>query len=334
MLVITGGAGFIGSNIALGLNHAGRDDLIIVDDMTMAAKVGNLARIQFMDYIDKDDFRRALSAREPWTNEIDGVFHQGACTSTTEPDGRYVLSNNYGYSKDVLAFCQARRIPLIYASSAAVYGDARTFREDADGHWPLNVYGLSKMLFDRHVRRLLDRGPAAQVVGLRYFNVYGPRETHKGSMASLVMQLDDQLESDGGLRLFGGSGSFAAGEQRRDFVYVKDVVDVVLWFFMHPDKAGIFNCGAGQSRTFNALAEQVIRFRGGGRVDYIPFPKSLVGRYQNFTEADLTLLRAAGYAGDFTSIERGIPEYLAWRRTDRRNFWSGELRCCQLSSDT
>ena len=314
MLVITGGAGFIGSNLALALNHAGRDDLVIVDDMTKASKVGNLAGVQLIDYVDKDDFRRTLNAHEPWTNEIDLVFHQGASTSTTGPDGRYVLRNNYEYSKDVLAFCQTRRIPLIYASSAAVYGAARTFREDADGHWPLNVYGLSKMLFDMHVRRLLERGPAAQIVGLRYFNVYGPREAHKGSMASLVMQLDDQLEADDSARLFGAFGGFAAGEQRRDFVYVKDVVDVMLWFFTHPDKSGIFNCGSGQSRTFNELAEQVVRFRAGGRIGYIPFPKSLVGRYQNFTEADLRLLRGAGYASDFTSIERGIPEYLAWRR--------------------
>jgi ADP-L-glycero-D-manno-heptose 6-epimerase len=314
MLVITGGAGFIGSNLALALNRVYHDDLVIVDDMTKASKVGNLAGVQLIDYVDKDDFRRALNAHEPWTKEIDAVFHQGACTSTTEPDGRYILRNNYDYSKDVLAFCQTRQIPLIYASSAAVYGGAQSFREDADRHDSLNVYGLSKVLFDMHVRHLLEHGAAAQIVGLRYFNVYGPREAHKGSMASLVMQLDDQLEADGSARLFGASGGFAAGEQRRDFVYVRDVVDVVLWFFAHPDKSGIFNCGSGQSRTFNALAQQVIRFRGGGRVDYIPFPKPLAGRYQNFTEADLSLLRGAGYAGDFSPIEQGIPEYLAWRR--------------------
>lgn len=314
MLVITGGAGFIGSNLALALNHAGREDLVIVDDMTKASKVGNLDGVRLIDYVDKDDFRTALLAHEPWTNEIGAVFHQGACTSTTEPDGRYMLRNNYDYSKDVLASCQTRQIPLIYASSAAVYGAGQTFREDVGGLRSLNAYGLSKMLFDMHVRRLLDRGTAAQVVGLRYFNVYGPREAHKGSMASLAMQLDDQLEADGSARLFGASGGFAAGEQCRDFVHVKDVVNVILWFFAHSDKSGIFNCGTGQSRTFNELAEQVLRFRGGGRIDYIPFPKSLQGRYQNFTKADLGLLRAAGYAGEFASIEQGIPEYLAWRR--------------------
>lgn len=313
MLVITGGAGFIGSNLVLGLNGAGRDDLVIVDDMTNASKVGNFAGAQFVDYIDKDDFRAAIRTPDPWTKEIRAVFHQGACSSTTEPDGRYLLRNNYDYSKDLLAFCQTRQIPLIYASSAAVYGGTQAFREDME-HGPLNTYALSKMLFDMHVRRVLERGATAQIVGLRYFNVYGPREAHKGSMASVVMQLDDQLGADGCARLFGASGGFEAGEQRRDFVYVTDVVDVILWFFEHPDKSGIFNCGSGQSRTFNDLAQLVVRFRGAGKIDYIPFPKSLVGRYQHVTEADLNLLRGAGYTGEFTSIEQGIPEYLAWRR--------------------
>lgn len=314
MLVITGGAGFVGSNLALALNRAGHDDLVIVDDMTKSSKVDNFLGIRLVDYVDKDNFRVAICAHEPWTNEIQAVFHQGACTSTTEPDGRYVLRNNYDYSKDVLAFCQMRGIPLIYASSAAVYGSAKSFREDVDCGRSLNAYALSKALFDIHVRRVLARGPMAQIVGLRYFNVYGPREAHKGSMASLVMQLDDQLEADGRACLFGASGSFAAGEQRRDFVYVNDVLDVIVWFFAHPHQSGIFNCGSGQSRTFNELAEQVIRFRGGGKIEYISFPELLVGRYQNSTEADLSLLRGAGYTGGFTAIEQGIPEYLEWRR--------------------
>jgi len=314
VLVITGGAGFIGSNLVLGLNGAGRYDLVIVDDLTNASKVGNIDGARFVDYVDKEDFRTAVRTEESWTKQIRGVFHQGACASTSEPDGRYVLRNNYDYSKDLLAFCQRVQIPLIYASSAAVYGRTQVFREDADRSGPLNAYALSKMLFDMQVRRLLKRGATAQIVGLRYFNVYGPREAHKGSMASLVMQLDDQLDAAGVARLFGASDGFDAGEQRRDFVYVKDVVDVALWFLDHSDRSGIFNCGSGQSRTFNALAQLVIGFRGAGEIHYIPFPKSLVGRYQNFTEANLDLLRGVGYAGDFIPLERGIPEYLAWRR--------------------
>jgi len=314
VLVITGGAGFIGSNLVHGLNGAGRDDLIVVDDMTNSRKVGNLAGAGIADYVDKDDFREAIRTATPWTREVTAVLHQGACSSTTEPDGRYVLRNNHDFSKDVLEFCQARNIPLIYASSAAVYGGGRVFREQPEHEGPLNVYGLSKLLFDVHVRRAQERGATAQIVGLRYFNVYGPREDHKGSMASMVLQLDDQFEAGSCARLFGASDGYDAGEQRRDFVYVKDVVEVVRWFLEHPDRSGIFNCGSGQSRTFNELAQQVVRYRGAGEIEYVPFPDSLAGRYQPHTEADLTRLRSVGCTVEFTPIEKGVPDYLAWRR--------------------
>ena len=245
-----------------------------------------------------------------------------------------VISHGHDYSKDLLAFCQRVQIPLIYASSAAVYGRTQVFREDADRSGPLNAYALSKMLFDMQVRRLLKRGATAQIVGLRYFNVYGPREAHKGSMASLVMQLDDQLDAAGVARLFGASDGFDAGEQRRDFVYVKDVVDVALWFLDHSDRSGIFNCGSGQSRTFNALAQLVIGFRGAGEIHYIPFPKSLVGRYQNFTEANLELAARCGLCRRLHSSRTWNPGISRMAPADRRNLSSAELRCFRFGSDT
>jgi ADP-L-glycero-D-manno-heptose 6-epimerase len=315
LIAVTGGAGFIGSNLVHGLNRAGREDLVVVDNLTDSSKVRNLAGARIADYVDKDDFRAALRESAAWLAQVTAVFNQGACSSTTEKDGRYVLRNNYDYSKDLLAFCQDRRIPLIYASSAAVYGADRVFREDGAHDAPRNAYGLSKSLFDNRVRIALESS-RSQIVGLRYFNVYGPREDHKGPMASMVLQLDDQLQACGKARLFDASDGYEAGEQRRDFVYVKDVVDVVLWFFDNPGRSGIFNCGTGTSRSFNELAREVIRFRGEGTIEYFPFPDALRGRYQGFTEAGLSRLRAAGYAPAFTSIERGVAEYLSWRRGD------------------
>ena len=313
MLVVTGGAGFIGSNLVHGLNRAGHRDVMVVDDLSDSSKVRNLVGARIQDYADKDDFHDALRGSTGWLDDVQAVFHQGACSSTTEADGRYVMQNNLDYSKAILGFCRKQGIPLIYASSAAVYGDGTTFREEPELERPLNVYGLSKTLFDVHVRSVLD-ACTSQVVGLRYFNVYGPREAHKGSMASVALQLDDQILADGTGRLFGASEGYEPGEQRRDFVWVDDVVDVALWFFENPDRSGIFNCGSGQSRTFNDLAAQVTLFHGGGAIEYIPFPDSLRGKYQGFTEADLTRLRDAGYEGELTPIEEGVPRYLAWRR--------------------
>ena len=313
MIVITGGAGFVGSNLVRALNRSGRSDLLVVDNLENSAKYENLVGADLADYADKEDFLPVLKSSAVWLDDIEVIFHQGACTSTTEPDGRYMMRNNYTYSKAVLEFCLDRRVPLIYASSAAVYGAGTTFGEEPANEAPLNVYGFSKLLFDLHVRRILPRAES-QIVGLRYFNVYGPREDHKGSMASMVKQLDDQLEATGKARLFGPTEDYGAGEQRRDFVFVRDLIDINLWFFENSSKSGIFNCGSGKSRTFNDLAGEVIRFRGAGEIEYIPFPDSLAGRYQSFTEADLGNLRAIGFAGDLTSLEEGVAEYLEWRR--------------------
>ena len=313
MIVVTGGAGFIGSNLVRGLNRAGFEDLVVVDNMTNASKFRNLVGTRIADYLDKEDFLSRVVAGDRALEDIDVVFHQGACTSTTETDGRYMMRNNFEYSKVLLAFCRERRVPFIYASSAAVYGGSAEFVEASANESPLNVYGYSKLLFDEVVRRLPSDG-GSQVVGLRYFNVYGPRESHKGPMASLVRQLDVQVATTGKARLFGATPGYDPGEQRRDFVFVEDVVEVNLWFLRHPECSGIFNCGTGTSRSFNDLAHEVVRFQGAGEIEYFPFPESLTGHYQSFTQADLAGLRAAGYDAEFTPLEKGVSEYLSWRR--------------------
>ncbi len=313
MIVVTGGAGFIGSNLVWELGRTDRGDVVVVDNLTAAVKFENLVGAGIADYIDKQDFLSMVVERAAALEPVELVFHQGACTSTTESDGRYMMKNNYEYSKALLDFCLERRVPLIYASSAAVYGGGKVFTEDPANEAPLNVYGFSKLLFDEHVRRVLPTAES-QIVGLRYFNVYGPREAHKEAMASMVMQLDDQVATAGKARLFGPTEGFGAGEQRRDFVFVRDVVKVNRWFMENPDKSGIFNCGTGTSRTFNDLAGEVLRFRGEGELEYFPFPAALEGRYQSFTQADLGQLRAAGYEEEFTSLEEGVQAYLNWRR--------------------
>lgn len=312
MKVVTGGAGFIGSNLIHGLNQTGVSDILVVDNLTEAEKFRNLVGAQINDYLDKQDFAGALTGSADWLDQIEIIFHQGACSSTTETDGRYMLRNNYQYSKELLEFCLDRRIPFIYASSAAVYGAGSPFREEPGTERPLNVYGYSKALFDSAVWRLLPEAES-QVVGLRYFNVYGPREAHKGPMASIALQLDDQLSRGDKVRLFGPTPGYEAGEQRRDFVFVEDVVRLVIWLSEHPETSGIFNCGTGRSRSFNEIASQVIRTRGHGEIEYIPFPESLHGHYQSYTEADLTQLRRAGYSVEFVSLEEGVREYLLWR---------------------
>ncbi len=221
-----------------------------------------------------------------------------------------MMRNNYEYSKTLLHYCLDRRIPYVYASSASVYGDGKVFREEREHEAPLNVYGYSKFLFDQYVRRLPR--PASQVVGLRYFNVYGPREQHKGSMASVAYHFNNQLLTEGRIKLFEGCDGYGNGEQRRDFVYVEDVCAAKLWFLDHPECSGIFNLGTGRSQTFNDVARAVVSWHGRGEVEYIPFPEKLRGCYQSFTEADIGALRAAGYYGTFKTVDEGVREYLQW----------------------
>lgn len=305
MIVVTGGAGFIGSNLVAGLNELGYQHILVVDDLSDGSKFANLVDCEFTDYMDKDEFINIVGTNRL---SISTVFHLGACSDTTEWDGRWMMRNNFSYSKDLFQYCQHYQIPFIYASSAAVYGANNSFKETRDNERPLNVYGFSKYQFDRYVRQhwYSLRSP---VVGLRYFNVYGPGEWHKGKMASVAYHMNQQLQKGDTVKLFEGCHGYGDGEQRRDFVYVKDAVDVNLWCWQNR-KTGIFNVGTGSSQTFNELANAVINWYGRGRIEYIPFPQHLENYYQSFTEADLTNLRQAGYNRNFRPVEQGVQEYL------------------------
>lgn len=311
MIIVTGGAGFIGSNLVLGLNQRGYDDILVVDHLSNGVKYKNLVDCRIADYLDRETFLEKLQQGFFQAETIEAIFHQGACSTTTEWDGRYMMENNYEYSKALFHYCQQHKIPFIYASSAAVYGDDQTFKEELAYEGPLNVYGYSKYQFDQYLRRFQDK-LTAQVVGLRYFNVYGPREAHKGSMASVAFHLNNQLKESDGIRLFEGCDGYGDGEQRRDFVYVGDVVDINLWFLDHPEVSGIFNCGTGRSQTFNDVANAVIAYHQRGEIEYIPFPEHLKGCYQSFTEANLENLRSAGCDHRFKSVEEGVHLYMEW----------------------
>jgi ADP-L-glycero-D-manno-heptose 6-epimerase len=317
MIVVTGGAGFIGSNLVRELNRRGHDDVVVVDDLSDGRKFMNLVDSRIADYFDKAEFLARLKRGE--LGDIEAIFHQGACAVTTEWNGQYMMETNYRYSVELFEHCLSERIPLIYASSAAVYGASTVFKEgDSAAERPLNVYGYSKLLLDAYVRRRLKpaRGrrraakKRAPIVGLRYFNVYGPGEAHKGPMASVAFHLHGQVAATGEARLFEGSGGYAVGEQRRDFVHVGDVVDVNIWFYERRAASGIFNVGTGSSATFNDVANAIIAWHGKGAVRYIPFPDELKSRYQSFTEADIAALRAAGYTQPFRDVRAGIKDYL------------------------
>lgn len=309
MIIVTGGAGFIGSNLVRALIDRGHDDVIVVDDLEDGHKFVNISDLPIADYLDKDDFLDRLASDKIFSAGITAVFHQGACSETTEWDGRYMMKNNYGYSQSLLHQCLENRTPYIYASSAAVYGGSKTFVEDPLFENPLNVYGYSKLQFDRYVRRVAAK-PESQVVGLRYFNVYGPGEQHKGSMASVAFHFNNQILEDGEARLFSGTDGYEDGEQLRDFVYVDDVCDVNLWFLDNPGVSGIFNTGSGRAQSFNDVANAVIKWHGKGKIRYVPFPDHLEGAYQSFTQADLTQLREAGCDVDFRPVENGVKCYL------------------------
>jgi ADP-L-glycero-D-manno-heptose 6-epimerase len=323
-VVVTGAAGMIGSNIVHGLNAAGMDDVIAVDDLRDGQKFRNLLGARISDYFDQDEFYGRFARRE--LGAIAAIFHQGACSDTMEHDGRLMLQNNYRCSKDLLDACQAQRVRLLYASSAAIYGSSATFREQPQFERPLNVYGYSKLLFDDVVRRMLA-GAAAQVVGLRYFNVYGPREQHKGRMASVAFHHFNQYRDTGKVRLFGEYGGYGAGQQARDFIYVDDVVAVNLWFLAHPHCSGVFNLGTGRAQAFNDVAHATVNACRAQRrqpaltleqqvkqgiVEYIPIPQALVGKYQCYTQADLSALRAAGCDHECVDVATGVQRYVEW----------------------
>lgn len=315
MIVVTGGAGFIGANLVKALNARGRNDVMVVDDLRDGTKFVNLADCTLADYLDKDDFlarvKEALRGENVDLPKIDAIFHEGACSDTTEWDGHYMMENNFEYSKVLLNYCEQQGIPFLYASSAATYGGSEVFKEVPECEKPLNVYGYSKLLFDQHVRARWDE-LTTQVVGFRYFNVYGPREQHKGKMASVAYHHHLQIRNGETLKLFGAYDGYEAGMQSRDFVYVGDVVDVNLWFLDNPGASGIFNLGTGRAEPFKAIGEAVIDFYAKGQIDYIDFPEELKGRYQSYTRADINNLREAGCDVEFKTVAQGVKAYLEW----------------------
>jgi ADP-L-glycero-D-manno-heptose 6-epimerase len=314
MIIVTGGAGFIGSNIVKGLNQRGISDIIVVDDLQDGTKFKNIVDCDIADYLDKDDFIARIASGQGF-GEVQAIFHEGACSTTTEWDGRFMMQNNYEYSKTLLHYCLNNKVQYLYASSAAVYGGNKVFKEEPQYEAPLNVYGYSKLLFDNYVRRM-QASFESQVVGFRYFNVYGPREQHKGTMSSVAYHVNNQINDDGIARLFEGCDGYGNGEQRRDFVYVGDAVAVNLWFLDNPDKSGIFNLGTGRSQTFKDVANAVIQYYNRGEINYIPFPEHLKGRYQSFTEADISSLRTVGYDTPFNTVEEGVYQYMEWLNRD------------------
>ena len=331
-IVVTGAAGFIGSNIIQGLNARGITDIIAVDDLTQGDKFRNLAGGQIADYLDASVFYDMFA--EGAFGQIEAVFHEGACSDTMEANGKYMMENNYTTSANLFLACQKRGARLLYASSAATYGGSDTFREEPAFERPLNVYGYSKLLFDQRMRRECGAdfqralaGKTCQVAGFRYFNVYGPHEQHKGRMASVAYHQFNQFQADGKVKLFGEYGGYNAGAQMRDFVFIDDVVAVNLWFFDHPGVSGIFNLGSGRAQPFNDVASSVVNtlralqgeaalpidaITAQGLIEYVPFPDALRGKYQCYTQADLSALRAAGCGHQFADVQTGVAKYVQW----------------------
>jgi len=325
-IVVTGAAGFIGSNIVKALNERGVKNIIAVDNLTKADKFKNLIDCDIVDYLDKHDFIERIQAGH-FDGEIDAILHEGACSDTMETDGRYMMENNYRYSLILLDWCQDQDVQFLYASSAATYGGSNVFKEERQYEGPLNVYGYSKFLFDQIVRQRLAQDPSSQIVGFRYFNVYGPRETHKGRMASVAFHNYNQFKAEGKVKLFEGSHGYENGGQQRDFVFVGDVAKVNLFFLDHPEKSGIFNLGSGRAQSFNDVAVAVVNgcrkakgdapltlaeLRAQGLLEYIAFPEALKGKYQAFTQGDLTRLREAGYEAPMATVEEGVSQYIEW----------------------
>ena len=322
-IVVTGAAGFIGSNIIQGLNARGIDNIIAVDDLTEGDKFRNIADLKIADYLDKDVFYELFA--EGAFGKVEAVFHEGACSDTMESDGKYMMDNNYTLSCGLFNTCQRAGTRLLYASSAATYGGSDTFKETPQYELPLNVYGYSKLLFDQRMRRECGdnfKKFKRQVVGFRYFNVYGPREQHKGRMASVAFHEFNQFKAEGKVKLFGEYGGYGNGEQMRDFVFIDDVVAVNLWYFDHPEISGIFNLGTGRAQPFNDVALSVVNTLRGekldlasavkaGLIEYIPFPDALRGKYQCYTQADLTQLRASGCDHVFADVQTGVSKYMA-----------------------
>lgn len=323
-IIVTGAAGLIGSNLVKGLNDRGEHDIIAVDNLTRAEKFTNLVDCEIADYLDKQDFLMRFARGD--FGKVRAVFHEGACSDTMETDGRYMMENNYRYTLALMESCLEQATQFLYASSAATYGASTTFREEREFERPLNVYGYSKFLFDQVVRRRLPSA-LSQIVGFRYFNVYGPREAHKGRMASVAFHNFNQFRSEGTVKLFGDYGGYGPGMHSRDFVSVEDVVKVNLFFLDHPNKSGIFNLGTGRAQPFNDIAQTVVNtlreaedkpplsldeMVQEGLLEYLKFPDALRGKYQCFTQSDVSRLREAGYSAPFLTVQEGVARYCKW----------------------
>ncbi len=323
MYIVTGGAGFIGANLVQALNQRGITDILVVDHLTRADKFLNLTDLELTDYMEAETFLRLVENGH--LKGIEAIFHEGACSDTMASDGRYVMENNFAFSKILLHWCQRHNVPFLYASSASVYGMTGTFVEERAAESPLNIYGFSKFQFDQYLRRMWA-DLRAPVHGFRYFNVYGPREFHKNRMASVALHFFNQYRLDNHVRLFAGTDGYADGEQRRDFIHIDDVVAVNMHFLDHPH-SGIYNVGTGQAQSFNEVAVAVINslerradhpaqslsaLQKAQTIRYVNMPEALNGKYQSFTQAEVGKLRSAGYVKPFLTVEQGVDRYVRW----------------------
>ncbi|MBU2491453.1 MAG: ADP-glyceromanno-heptose 6-epimerase [Bacteroidetes bacterium] len=312
MIVVTGGAGFIGSVLIWKLNQLGKDNIVIVDNLKSGEKWKNLNGLKFSDIYNKEEFYN-LIVEERLPFNIDCCFHLGACSSTTENDADYLLQNNFRYSVELAKYCLPRKTRFIYASSAATYGDGSNGYDDNMNHpenlRPLNMYGYSKHMFDMWIKKM---GIGDKVVGLKYFNVYGPNEYHKGDMRSVVHKAFEQVLETGKVKLFKSyNHEYKDGEQKRDFIYVKDAVDMSVHFFENRNKNGLFNVGTAKARTWNDLVTALFNAVGKPvNIEHIEMPENLRGKYQYFTEASLTKINSAGYNNELFSLEKGVEDYV------------------------
>ena len=317
MIIVTGGCGMIGSNIVLALNKIGIKNILIVDDLSDGRKFFNISDLDFEDYIDKEAFLNLIKNDYNF-GKVELVFHQGACSSTTEWDGKFLMNNNYEYSKILLKWSQKINARFIFASSASVYGlGVNGFTENINCEKPINPYAFSKLCFDNYLRKIINKANT-QIVSLRYFNVYGPRENHKDKMASTILHFHNQIKKENNCKLFKGIDGYKNGEQMRDFIFVEDCADINLWFMKNETNSGIFNVGTGKAMSFNNVAENVLKWhkiqnkKFNGGIEYIEFPEELKGFYQNYTKANINKLRSIGYKKEFTSLNQGIIKYIEW----------------------
>ena len=313
MIILTGGAGFIGSCFLWKLNSEGIRDIIVVDDLDSTEKWKNLQGKRFVDYIQKDDFLRLIS--EEKMLEPTHVIHMGACSSTTVTNGDYFIKNNYEYSKIIAAWALRHKTPFLYASSAATYGDGSNGYDDNDDATrilrPLNMYGFSKQLFDLWV---LNNRYEKKVTGIKFFNVFGPNEYHKQDMSSIVCKKFNEVMIDGCIRLFKSyEKNYAHGEQKRDFIYIKDAVEVMFYLFNNPGKCGIFNLGTGKAHTWNELAGAMFKALGKAiKIEYVEMPEYLRPKYQYFTQSKMDKLRKAGCDFKFKSLDETVADYVKY----------------------